>query len=119
MRLQTELCLSPLLTSITKRIVLNQIFFQTPESMKTVSISMWYFCVALGNLTVICINKFIAFEKKSNMFFMFAFIALLTIIITIKLSNTYEKLYFKTEMENEYEKDNVNLVIKKSYQLLF
>ncbi|XP_050054253.1 peptide transporter family 1-like isoform X4 [Aphis gossypii] len=39
-------------------------FSETPESMKTVSISMWYFCVALGNLTVICINKFIAFEKK-------------------------------------------------------
>ncbi|KAE9545482.1 hypothetical protein AGLY_001025, partial [Aphis glycines] len=84
-------------------------FSETPESMKTVSISMWYFCVALGNLTVICINKFIAFEKKSNMFFMFAFMALLTIIITSKLSNSYEKLYFKTEMENENEKDNVNL----------
>ncbi|XP_060836269.1 peptide transporter family 1-like [Rhopalosiphum padi] len=97
-------------------------FSETPESMKTVSISMWYFCVALGNLTVIFINKFVTFEKKSNMFFMFAFIALLTIIVTNKLSNTYEKLYYKKETENENDRDNANLVMllkKESYQLSF
>lgn len=38
--------------------------FQAPETMKTVSISMWYFSVALGNLIVIFINKMIVFEKK-------------------------------------------------------
>ncbi|CAI6345113.1 unnamed protein product [Macrosiphum euphorbiae] len=99
-------------------------FSETPESMKTVSISMWYFCVALGNLIVIFINKFVAFEKKSNMFFMFAFIALLTIIATCKWSNKYEKLYHenKTDTENESDSDNVNLVMllkKESYQLSF
>jgi len=43
------------------------------------------------------------------MFFMFAFIALLTIIVTNKLSNTYEKLYYKKETENENDRDNANL----------
>jgi len=45
------------------------------------------------------------------MFFMFAFLALLTIIATCKLSNTYEKLYYKnkTDTENESDGDNVNL----------
>jgi len=45
------------------------------------------------------------------MFFMFAFIALLTIFATCKWSNTYEKLYYKnkTETENESDGDNVNL----------
>ncbi|XP_015371216.1 PREDICTED: peptide transporter family 1-like [Diuraphis noxia] len=99
-------------------------FSETPESMKTVSISMWYFCVALGNLIVIFINKFVAFEKKSNMFFMFASIALLTIFGTCKWSNTYEKLYYKNKADtgNENDRDNVNLVMllkKESYQLSF
>lgn len=48
----------------TNKIVFTELLSQTPESMKTVSISMWYFCVALGNLIVIFINKFVAFEKK-------------------------------------------------------
>lgn len=45
------------------------------------------------------------------MFFMFAFIALLTIFATCKWSNTYEKLYYKnkTDTENESDRDNVNL----------
>lgn len=45
------------------------------------------------------------------MFFMFAFIALLTIIATCKWSNKYEKLYHenKTDTENESDSDNVNL----------
>ena len=131
MRLHCSFCI------ITGIIIFTKLFFQTPESMKTVSISMWYFCVALGNLIVIFINKFVAFEKKvgnqflfpliythkteiiclvcflnqSNMFFMFAFIAFLTIIATCKLSNTYEKLYHKnkTDTENENDRDNVNL----------
>jgi hypothetical protein len=40
---------------------------------------------------------------------MFAFIALLTIIVTSNLSNTYEKWYFKKETKNENNRDNANL----------
>lgn len=61
--------------SVTTRIIVfTEIFPQTPESMKTVSISMWYFCVALGNLIVIFINKFVAFEKKVGNRFLFPLI---------------------------------------------
>lgn len=39
-------------------------FFQAPETMKTVSISMWYFSVALGNFIVIFVNATVTFKKK-------------------------------------------------------
>ncbi|XP_060836354.1 solute carrier family 15 member 2-like [Rhopalosiphum padi] len=82
----------------------------TSKSMKT----MWYFCVALGNLAVIFFNKCVMFGKKSNMF---AFIALLTIIVTSNLSNTYKKWYFKKETKNENNRDNANLGMLLQNQL--
>lgn len=106
--------------------------------MKTVSISMWYFSVALGNLIVIFVHKTIAFKKQvisndlfffyfysynktqsicrlfrkqSHMFFMFTFSTLVAIIITYKLSNAYEKMYGdlkSPDAGNELEAENVD-----------
>ncbi|VVC43840.1 Proton-dependent oligopeptide transporter family [Cinara cedri] len=86
-------------------------FSEAPETMKTVSISMWYFSVALGNLTVICINKMILFEKKSHMFFMFAFNATIALLFTYKLSNVFEKIYDhkKSDSEMTLNVQNVDL----------
>ncbi|XP_025415778.1 solute carrier family 15 member 2-like [Sipha flava] len=100
-------------------------FSEAPDSMKTVSISMWYFSVALGNLFVIFINKTVLFEKKSYMFFMFAFNTLLAIIVTYRLSNAFEKLYYvdkKSDTEKAINEENVDLAMllkKVSYRLSF
>lgn len=48
----------------------NRDYFQAPETIKTLSISMWYFSVALGNLIVIIVNKILVFEKKVMFFFL-------------------------------------------------
>ncbi|GBM37469.1 Solute carrier family 15 member 2 [Araneus ventricosus] len=51
-------------------------YSQAPYSLKSVVQSIWLIAHAIGNLLVISIENFFAFEKQSNQFFMYA--ALLT-----------------------------------------
>ncbi|XP_050542634.1 solute carrier family 15 member 1-like [Daktulosphaira vitifoliae] len=92
-------------------------FSEAPESMKTVSLSMWYLSVALGNLIVIFFNHTILFDNKSTEFFMFSIITIIVIIILYRMSNTFEKIYNENRLDIPI--DLVMTIQRSSYQLAF
>ncbi|XP_050422571.1 solute carrier family 15 member 2-like, partial [Adelges cooleyi] len=94
-------------------------FSEAPETMKTVSLSMWYFSVALGNLMVIFFNHFaVVFNKKSDIFFVFSFITALVIASLYRMSNTFEKIY-NLDKPVSVPTDLVMILKRDSYQLAF